>query len=136
MDAVLKALAARDVVSVLVEGGADLAATLLRERAVDRALVVSAPLLLGADGRAMLAGLGVARLASALRLAQVTVTRLGPDVLWDGAVQYRGGAAIVRCIRCGRRSTRFSPICAPARWRCWSTSARAAKGRCASPPSA
>ena len=96
MDAVLKALAARDIVSVLVEGGADLAATLLRERAVDRALVVSAPLLLGADGRAMLAGLGVARLASALRLAQVTVTRLGPDVLWDGAVQYRGGAAIVR----------------------------------------
>jgi len=96
MDAVLKALAARGVVSVLVEGGADLAATLLRERAVDRALVVSAPLLLGADGRAMLAGLGVARLASALRLAQVTVTRLGPDVLWDGAVQYRGGAAIVR----------------------------------------
>src|SRR5437868_2391270 len=96
MDALLAALAARGVVSVLVEGGGDLAAAMLRERAVDRLLLVSAPVLLGGDGRPMLAPLGVARLAAAPRLACVTVTRLGPDLLWDGAVQYRRGVAIVR----------------------------------------
>lgn len=86
--ALLEALAARDVVSVLIEGGGDLAAAALRERVVDRMLVVSAPLLLGADGRPMLGALGVRRLARAPRLIRVRVTPLGSDLLWDGAVQY------------------------------------------------
>jgi diaminohydroxyphosphoribosylaminopyrimidine deaminase/5-amino-6-(5-phosphoribosylamino)uracil reductase len=96
IDALLAALAARDVVSVLVEGGGLLAATMLRARAVDRMQVVSAPLLIGGDGRSMVAPLELARLATAPRLDPLTVTRLGPDVLWDGAVQYPRGAAIVR----------------------------------------
>jgi diaminohydroxyphosphoribosylaminopyrimidine deaminase/5-amino-6-(5-phosphoribosylamino)uracil reductase len=86
--AVLEALAVRGIVSVLIEGGGDLAAAALRERAIDRMLLVSAPLLLGGDGRAMLGALGVHRLAGAPRLMRVTVTRLGRDLLWDGAVQY------------------------------------------------
>jgi diaminohydroxyphosphoribosylaminopyrimidine deaminase/5-amino-6-(5-phosphoribosylamino)uracil reductase len=86
--ALLEALAARGVVSVLIEGGAELAAAALGERVVDRVLVVAAPLLVGGDGRAMLGPLGVRRLARAPRLTDVRVTRLGTDVLWDGAVQY------------------------------------------------
>jgi diaminohydroxyphosphoribosylaminopyrimidine deaminase/5-amino-6-(5-phosphoribosylamino)uracil reductase len=85
---VLAALAARDVVSVLIEGGGDLAATALRERVADRALIVSAPILIGADGRPMVRTLGVRRLARAPRLVRASVGRLGADVLWDGAVQY------------------------------------------------
>lgn len=86
--ALLAALAARGVVSVLLEGGGDVAASALRDRAVDRILVVSAPLLIGGDGRPMLGGLGVRRLARAPRLRDVRITRLGDDVLWDAAVQY------------------------------------------------
>jgi diaminohydroxyphosphoribosylaminopyrimidine deaminase/5-amino-6-(5-phosphoribosylamino)uracil reductase len=86
--ALLDALAARGIVSVLIEGGGELAAAVLRERVVDRLLVVSAPLLLGGDGHAMLGALGVRRLARAPRLTRLRVTRLGRDVLWDGAVQY------------------------------------------------
>lgn len=86
--ALLAALGARGVVSVLIEGGGELAAAALRERVVDRLLVVSAPLVLGGDGRAMLGALGVRRLARAPRLRHPRVTPLGRDLLWDGAVQY------------------------------------------------
>jgi diaminohydroxyphosphoribosylaminopyrimidine deaminase/5-amino-6-(5-phosphoribosylamino)uracil reductase len=86
--ALLDALGARGVVSILVEGGGDLAAAVLRERLVDRLLLVSAPRLLGGDARPMLGGLGIARLARTPRLAGSRVIRLGADLLWEGAVQY------------------------------------------------
>ncbi len=88
LTALLDALAERGIVSVLIEGGGDLAAEALRARVVDRLLVVSAPVLIGGDGVAMVAALGVRRLAGAPRLRDVSVTRLGADLLWDGAVQY------------------------------------------------
>jgi diaminohydroxyphosphoribosylaminopyrimidine deaminase/5-amino-6-(5-phosphoribosylamino)uracil reductase len=86
--ALLAALGARGVVSVLVEGGGDLAAAMLRERVVDRLLLVSVPRLLGGDARPMLGALGIARLARTPRLVDARVIRLGSDLLWEGAVQY------------------------------------------------
>jgi diaminohydroxyphosphoribosylaminopyrimidine deaminase/5-amino-6-(5-phosphoribosylamino)uracil reductase len=86
--AVLAALHARGIVSVLVEGGGELAAAALRERVVDRLLLISAPLLVGGDGRPMLASLGVRRLAAAPRLRDQRVVALGPDVVREGTVQY------------------------------------------------
>jgi diaminohydroxyphosphoribosylaminopyrimidine deaminase/5-amino-6-(5-phosphoribosylamino)uracil reductase len=64
----------------LVEGGGGLAAALLRAGLVDRMHFFLAPLLIGADGRAVLAGLGVVRLREALRPKRFTVRRLGPDL--------------------------------------------------------
>jgi diaminohydroxyphosphoribosylaminopyrimidine deaminase/5-amino-6-(5-phosphoribosylamino)uracil reductase len=84
----LRALAARGVVSVLIEGGGELAAAALRERAVDRVLLVLAPVLLGGDARSALGPLAVRRLARAPRLAGGRRSRLGRDLLWEGAVQY------------------------------------------------
>ena len=86
--ALLRALAKRGVVSVLVEGGGELAAAALRARLVDRLLVVTAPILLGGDGRPMLGGLRLGRLAAAPRLVDERVTRLGPDLLREGPVAY------------------------------------------------
>ncbi len=86
--ALLAELARRDVTSVLVEGGGDLASALLRERVVDRVLVVATPRLLGGDARPMLGPLAVRRLAAAPRLRDLRIERLGPDLLIDGAVQY------------------------------------------------
>jgi len=88
LPALLRELASRGVVCVLVEGGGELAAALLRARLVDRLLVVSAPTLLGGDGRAMLGALGLRRLAGAPRIVDETVTRLGPDLLREGPVAY------------------------------------------------
>jgi diaminohydroxyphosphoribosylaminopyrimidine deaminase/5-amino-6-(5-phosphoribosylamino)uracil reductase len=86
--ALLRELARRGVVSVLIEGGGELAASALRGRLVDRLLVVSAPTLLGGDGRPMLGALGLRRLADAPRMTDVTVTKLGRDLLREGPVAY------------------------------------------------
>jgi diaminohydroxyphosphoribosylaminopyrimidine deaminase/5-amino-6-(5-phosphoribosylamino)uracil reductase len=88
--ALLEALWARGVVSVLLEGGGDLAAGALRERMVDRLLMIVAPLLIGGDGRPAIGPLDAARLAAAPRLVDQRIVRLGPDLLWEGTVQYRG----------------------------------------------
>ena len=66
---------------VLVEGGGELAAALLRAGLVDRAHFLLAPLLIGGDGRAVLGPLGVDRLRRALRPREIGVRRLGGDVL-------------------------------------------------------
>lgn len=89
LSALFRLLAARGIVSVLIEGGGELAAAALRAKAVDRALFVSAPLLLGGDGRSMLGPLGFGRLARAPHVADPIFSRLGPDLLIEGPVAYR-----------------------------------------------
>ena len=75
----LKELLARDVRSVLVEGGPTLAASLLRAGLVDRVVAYVAPALLGA-GPAALGDVGIDAIGAALRLDLDDVTTLGPDV--------------------------------------------------------
>lgn len=90
--ALMRRLARRGVSSILLEGGGDLAAAALRERIVDRVACFVAPKLIGADGRAMLGGLGVERLRSAVALRDVRVRRIGDDFLIEGDVDKRSGA--------------------------------------------
>ncbi len=84
----LRHLAARGIVSVLIEGGGVLAAAALRERVVDRLMLVATPLLIGGDGRPMLAGIGVKHPARAPRLVDERTHRIGPDLIREGTVQY------------------------------------------------
>lgn len=77
--ALLEALAAREVVSVLLEGGPTLAGAFLRAGLVDRVVGYVAPALLGA-GPAALHDAGIATIGDALRLRLDDVTRLGDDV--------------------------------------------------------
>ena len=75
--------------SVLLEGGGELLASAFEERLVDRVAWFVAPLILG--GRSSppaVGGAGVPRLAKAIRLGEVTVRRVGPDVLVEAAVVY------------------------------------------------
>jgi diaminohydroxyphosphoribosylaminopyrimidine deaminase/5-amino-6-(5-phosphoribosylamino)uracil reductase len=75
----LRSLGKRGVCSVLIEGGATLAAHALRERVVDRLFLFYGPKLIGADGRPMLGALGVADLADACRVQDLRLARIGPD---------------------------------------------------------
>jgi len=80
----LQRLAASQIVTVLIEGGANVAASALRARAVDKILFFYAPKILGGDGRAMIDALKIRRAAGALRVQRLNVERSGEDLLVTG----------------------------------------------------
>ncbi len=84
LTALLAALGRRNVMSVLVEGGATLLGALFDAGLVDKVHAVIAPLIIGGAAPAAVAGRGAERMADARRLADVTVERLGDDVLITG----------------------------------------------------
>src|SRR5262249_7412287 len=88
---VARALAARGVTSLLVEGGGTVAAHALRARVVDRLVLFVAPALLGADGIGAVGPLGLRRVADAVRVAPVSVARVGGDLVLEGRVRYPRG---------------------------------------------
>ncbi len=75
---VLAELGARDVQSVLIEGGPRVAANALSRGLVDRLRILLAPILIGGDRTP---GLLAAPLAKRLTLSDVRVSRLGEDLL-------------------------------------------------------
>lgn len=77
--ALLRALASRGLVSVLLEGGPALAAAFVRAGLVDRVVAYVAPALLGA-GPPAVGDLGVGTIAATRRLRLDEVVRVGPDV--------------------------------------------------------
>ena len=81
IDTVLGELARQGLTSLLVEGGAGIAAALVVADRVDEFALFQAPLLIGADGVPIIEGMGVTRLSDAPRLACVATERIGSDVL-------------------------------------------------------
>jgi diaminohydroxyphosphoribosylaminopyrimidine deaminase/5-amino-6-(5-phosphoribosylamino)uracil reductase len=77
--ALLKELAAREVVSVFLEGGPTLAGSFLRQGLVDRVVAYLAPALLGA-GRAALGPSGVRTISGMHRLTFDEISPFGPDI--------------------------------------------------------
>ncbi|MFC3568218.1 bifunctional diaminohydroxyphosphoribosylaminopyrimidine deaminase/5-amino-6-(5-phosphoribosylamino)uracil reductase RibD [Paracoccus simplex] len=74
-------LGARGLTRVFCEGGGVLAAGLLRAGMVDQLIGYGAGLVLGSDGRAGIAALGLERLAEAPRFHLVEARRIGPDLM-------------------------------------------------------
>jgi diaminohydroxyphosphoribosylaminopyrimidine deaminase / 5-amino-6-(5-phosphoribosylamino)uracil reductase len=81
LTAALRTLAAEGLTRILCEGGAALAASLLRENLVDDLAHFSAGALIGADGQAMLGALGVTSLTDAPRPRLITRETCGDDAL-------------------------------------------------------
>jgi len=83
--ALLANLGRRGVASLLIEGGAEVNASALREGVVDRVLLFLAPRLLGGrDALGAIGGLSPRRLRDALPMKRMAVMRVGPDVLVEG----------------------------------------------------
>ena len=80
-------LGERELTSLLLEGGAELAAALLAEELVDALALFIAPRLIGGDGRPLLGPLGVRALADAPELLAASVRQVGPDVLVEGLLR-------------------------------------------------
>ncbi|OJY76934.1 MAG: riboflavin biosynthesis protein RibD [Rhodospirillales bacterium 70-18] len=79
----LAALAGRGITRLLVEGGAQLAAALLRDDLVDRIAWFHAPAVIGADGFPAAQAFGVAALDAMPRFVRERVTPVGEDVLTE-----------------------------------------------------
>ncbi|CAA7623702.1 fused diaminohydroxyphosphoribosylaminopyrimidine deaminase;5-amino-6-(5-phosphoribosylamino) uracil reductase [Candidatus Terasakiella magnetica] len=77
----LEALAESGVTRVLVEGGAHLAAALLRADLVDRLVWFRAPALMGGDGLAAAVSFGIDHLAQMPRFQRIDVHPVGGDIM-------------------------------------------------------
>jgi diaminohydroxyphosphoribosylaminopyrimidine deaminase/5-amino-6-(5-phosphoribosylamino)uracil reductase len=83
--ALLRELAGRDVLSLLVEGGGVILGGFFDRGLVDKVHAIVAPMIIGAeDAPAAVAGRGAYRMADALRLRDITVDRLGDDIVVTG----------------------------------------------------
>lgn len=87
LNALASYLGRRDILSVLVEGGAELNSSLLDSGLVDQIMLYVAPKLVGgADGKGMFAGQGVTDLSQALQLKDLRIRHFGDDLLIEGEV--------------------------------------------------
>jgi len=88
----LRHLGGRDILSLLVEGGGELLGSFFDLGLVDKVQAIIAPIIIGGqEAPTAVAGRGAHRMADALRLRDVTVERLGDDVLVTGYIgQERG----------------------------------------------
>ena len=88
LSAALRELGRRDVVRLLVEGGARVHGAFLDAGLADRAAVFVAPLIIGdRDAPPMALGRGRDRIAGAFRIASPSVRRLGDDVAIEGDLE-------------------------------------------------
>ncbi|MFH1084042.1 MAG: bifunctional diaminohydroxyphosphoribosylaminopyrimidine deaminase/5-amino-6-(5-phosphoribosylamino)uracil reductase RibD [Pseudomonadota bacterium] len=87
--ALMARLGEMSVMSLLVEGGASIIGTLLREKLIDKFYIFKAPKLLGGDdGIPMATGPGAKRMDESLILKEIKVRRFGDDILIRGYPAY------------------------------------------------
>ena len=76
----LKQLGEHGLTRVLVESGGLLAASLIKENLIDRIVHFTAPSLMGADGKAMIAELGFERLSHIPHFRRTSIRAVGEDI--------------------------------------------------------
>ena len=86
---VVRALGARGLTTLLVEGGGTVAAEALRAGVVDRVILFLAPSFLGADGVPAIGPLDIRRAANAIRLGPPVVQRIGDDLVLESRPRAR-----------------------------------------------
>jgi diaminohydroxyphosphoribosylaminopyrimidine deaminase/5-amino-6-(5-phosphoribosylamino)uracil reductase len=98
LSALLRVLGERGVTSLLIEGGAQVAAAALKAGIVDKALFFYAPKILGgSDGVPMCGGPGPDKMKDSLPLHRLEVERVGADVLVSGYLHSGAENGIAEC---------------------------------------
>jgi diaminohydroxyphosphoribosylaminopyrimidine deaminase/5-amino-6-(5-phosphoribosylamino)uracil reductase len=89
LGALMDILGERSVMTLMVEGGASIIGSMLRERLIDKFLIFTAPKLMGGDdGVSMASGPGAKGMDGCLRLRDLEVRRFGEDILTVGYPDY------------------------------------------------
>jgi diaminohydroxyphosphoribosylaminopyrimidine deaminase / 5-amino-6-(5-phosphoribosylamino)uracil reductase len=85
LSALLRELGRRGIMSLLVEGGSEVNAAMLKAKLVDHVRLYMAPLLLGGQtAKGLIGGESPARLAGAIKLRHVVTRSVGHDVVVEG----------------------------------------------------
>lgn len=85
LPALLKQLGRRGITSLLVEGGSEINAAMLKAKLVNRIRLYMAPLILGGqDAKAVIGGKSPVRLAGAVKLHHVVTRSVGDDIVVEG----------------------------------------------------
>ncbi len=85
LPALMKELVAREVISVLVDGGGELHAALLKEGIANKILFFIAPKIAGgASSPTAVGGEGVSLMSDAYQVERLTAKRFGADILLEG----------------------------------------------------
>jgi diaminohydroxyphosphoribosylaminopyrimidine deaminase / 5-amino-6-(5-phosphoribosylamino)uracil reductase len=89
LTALMDALGKRSITSLLVEGGATIMGSMIRERLIDKFYFFKAPRILGGnDGFPMASGKGPERMDESIGLRDIEVRRFGDDTLISGYPVY------------------------------------------------
>ena len=87
LQALLEDLGGRQIVTLMVEGGSRVATAFLREQEVHRLACFIAPKVLG-TGLSAIGNLSISTVDNAITLRDITIERLGDDILVTGAIDY------------------------------------------------
>ena len=83
----MEQLAAREITSVLIEGGGEIHFSMLKAGLVDKIFAFIAPKILGGDGKlTAVTGFGFEKLAEAVKIKEFNAEKLGEDILLSGYV--------------------------------------------------
>ena len=92
LDILMSKLGEMSITSILVEGGASITGSMLRERLMDKFYIFKAPKLLGGDdGIPMATGPGAKRMDECVTLKEIKTRRFGDDILIRGYPVYQDG---------------------------------------------
>ena len=83
IEAVAREAGRHQITSILIEGGAHVAASALKAKIVDRVIVFIAPRILG-DGLSAVKGLRVDLISASLPLRDTQIERRGEDIVYSG----------------------------------------------------
>jgi riboflavin-specific deaminase-like protein len=78
----LRALGEKEITSVLVEGGATVITSILKNRLADRLIVIVAPKIIG-KGIEAVGDLGLRSMDEAIRFPRYRVVKKGDDIIYD-----------------------------------------------------
>ena len=92
LQALMRELGRMEIMSVLLEGGAEVNASALEAGIVDKVMVFIAPRLIGgAESPGPVGGPGIDELSEAVPLTDISMERVGEDILVTGVPNGRGG---------------------------------------------
>tara|TARA_Y100000310_G_scaffold231819_1_gene234524 strand:+ start:4072 stop:5142 length:1071 start_codon:yes stop_codon:yes gene_type:complete len=79
----MKELGKSEIASVMIEGGAELSGSAIKEGIIDRVLIFTAPKIIG-NGLGVIKNLGIKKINKAIKLKNISTQKIGKDLLVEG----------------------------------------------------